>query len=74
MTAASRRDAANRWCARHPLISGMTGGAVFTLLMLTFVWPVTVGQTVFMFVVFTSIFTLTALSERRRRKKFNLPR
>jgi hypothetical protein len=67
------RDAMNRWCARHPFGAGMTAGIVAALFTVEMAGSFNTGALACSFVLFSALFTLTALGERRRRKKLGLP-
>ena len=70
---ASRRDAANRWSARHPFRVGLVAGLTATLFFVASYNYDGVSGISISFAAFWAIGTLTALAERRRRKKHNLP-
>jgi hypothetical protein len=73
MAISSRREAANRWSARHPIVVGLVAGTLVTLTFVILQGGLAVGEMLISFVPVSVLFTLTALSERRRRKKHNLP-
>ncbi|MEV6383131.1 hypothetical protein AB0M31_27440 [Streptomyces sp. NPDC051773] len=73
MNVPPRRDAANRWSARHPIVVGLMAGTLVTLTFVILQGGLTVSEMLISFIPFSALATLTALSERRRRKKHNLP-
>ncbi|MEU6807358.1 hypothetical protein [Streptomyces neyagawaensis] len=73
MVVSPRRDTANRWSARHPLLLGLVAGTLMTLVLVVVDGVGTVSDMLISFIPVSVLCTLTALSERRRRKKHNLP-
>lgn len=73
MGVSPRRDAANRWSARHPILVGLVAGTLVTLAFLVLHGGLTASETLIAFMPFSVLATLTALSERHRRKKHHLP-
>lgn len=69
----SRRDTANRWSARHPLLIGLVSGLVPTVFFVASYGYEDVSGILISFCAFWVIGALTALAERRRRKRHNLP-
>ncbi|MFF4465103.1 hypothetical protein ACFY13_37045 [Streptomyces mirabilis] len=60
-----------RWAARHPIITGVSAGSLFYVIeSLPYEGPV--GTLPFSGAI-GLVFLLTALSEKRRRRKLNLP-
>ncbi|MFD6423071.1 hypothetical protein [Streptomyces sp. NPDC060198] len=60
-----------RWASRHPVFTGLIIGVLFGLVEVLATGDA-LGSLLFAVVV-AGIFTLTALGERRRRKKRELP-
>lgn len=73
MGVSPRRDAANRWAARHPILVGLVAGTLVTLAFLVPQGGLTASEMLIAFMPFSVLATLTALSERHRRKKHHLP-
>ncbi|RZU17887.1 hypothetical protein [Streptomyces sp. BK239] len=65
------RDAVRRQCARHPVLAGLVGGGLWAFAFWVFS-PAETGDLMLAFTAFTALFTLTALNERRRRRRFGL--
>ncbi|MCX4909592.1 hypothetical protein [Streptomyces sp. NBC_00878] len=65
------RIATRKWAAQHPLLTGVTVGGIFYLVEILATADL-LGTLPFAILI-GAIFSLTALSERRRRKKHNLP-
>ncbi|MEU0672033.1 hypothetical protein ABZ330_03955 [Streptomyces sp. NPDC006172] len=65
------RDAVRHQCARHPILAGLVAGALCTFAFWVFL-PVGIGDAVLIFTAVAALFTLTALSERRRRRRAGL--
>lgn len=73
MVVSSRRDRANRWSARHPVLVGLLAGTAVTLAFVVLQGGLSPSEILISFIPFSALATLTALSERRRRRKHNLP-
>ncbi|WP_158973320.1 hypothetical protein [Streptomyces griseus] len=71
--ASPRRDAANRWSARHPILMGLLAGTAVTLAFVVLQGGLSAGEMLISFIPFSTLAALTALTERRRRRKHNLP-
>ncbi|MFF2305912.1 hypothetical protein ACFVVP_25785 [Streptomyces sp. NPDC058128] len=63
-------DKTRIWSAQHPIVVGVIAGLLFTAPFLT-VGDLTPGDLLLSFIAFGSLFSLTALNERRRRQKMN---
>ncbi|MDQ1013136.1 hypothetical protein QFZ82_007621 [Streptomyces sp. V4I23] len=67
------RETTQRWCARHPFLAGLAAGTIVTLVFVTLVGYHALSDILISFAVFSALVTLTALGERRRRKRLDLP-
>lgn len=74
MSISSRREAVNRWSARHPIFVGLAAGTIVTLIFVILLGYHAFSDVLISFGAFSALTTLTALGERRRRKRLNLPR
>jgi Flp pilus assembly protein TadB len=73
MNISSRREAANRWSARHPILVGLAAGMLVTLIFVILLGYHAFSDVLISFGSISALVTLTALGERRRRKRLNLP-